>query len=274
METKGENALDHTVDERDFQQLAADRYTFSVLSRILRGPCDCIRTDHERLILCHSVKPYPVWIWTPDNISDDEKERAWRLASETLSPADGYRYNLKYDLAAYFMERARETGSRLHVSTNLFAYDCPEAIPPETPADGSLYVCTPEDTEEAADLIYQFHWEIAEDRISREDCARKAEQHISHSAFFLWKNSAGNTVACCSYARADENLGSVGSVYTKPAYRRRHYAQHMVYQVTRLIAGYGLTPMLYTDADYAASNACYEKIGYVIRGKLCTIAAQ
>ena len=31
--------------------------------------------------------------------------------------------------------------------------------------------------------------------------------------------------------------------------------------------------MLYTDADYAASNACYEKIGYVLRGKLCTIAA-
>lgn len=26
--------------------------------------------------------------------------------------------------------------------------------------------------------------------------------------------------------------------------------------------------MLYTDADYVASNACYEKIGYVLRGKV------
>ena len=33
----------------------------------------------------------------------------------------------------------------------------------------------------------------------------------------------------------------------------------------------GYIPMLYTDADYEASNACYEKIGYVLRGKLCTI---
>ena len=32
----------------------------------------------------------------------------------------------------------------------------------------------------------------------------------------------------------------------------------------------GYEPMLYTDADYVASNSCYEKIGYVIRGKLCT----
>lgn len=265
--------MDCTVDERDFQRLATDRYTFSVLSRILRGPCDCIRTDHERLILCHSAKPYPVWIWTPDNISDDEKERAWQLTVRTLSPAEGYRFNLKYDLADYFMERARETGLRLHISTNMFACDCPAAIPPETPADGRLHVCTMDDAEEAADLIYQFHREIAADRISREDCARKAEEHISHSAFFLWKNGAGETAACCSYARADENLGSVGSVYTKPAYRRKHYAQHMVYQVTRLIASKGLTPMLYTDADYSASNGCYQKVGYIVRGKLCTIAA-
>ena len=33
----------------------------------------------------------------------------------------------------------------------------------------------------------------------------------------------------------------------------------------------GYVPMLYTDADYVASNACYEKIGYILRGKLCTI---
>ena len=31
-------------------------------------------------------------------------------------------------------------------------------------------------------------------------------------------------------------------------------------------------PMLYTDADYVASNACYEKIGFILRGNLCTMA--
>ena len=28
------------------------------------------------------------------------------------------------------------------------------------------------------------------------------------------------------------------------------------------------------DADYAASNACYEKIGYVLRGSLCTVTVK
>ena len=33
----------------------------------------------------------------------------------------------------------------------------------------------------------------------------------------------------------------------------------------------GVRPILYADADCVASNAGYEKIGYVLRGKLCTI---
>ncbi len=32
--------------------------------------------------------------------------------------------------------------------------------------------------------------------------------------------------------------------------------------------------MLYTDADYVVSNAWYEKIGYILRGNLCTIGVE
>lgn len=52
---------------------------------------------------------------------------------------------------------------------------------------------------------------------------------------------------------------------------KKHYAGNLVYQVTKMIIDAGCLPMLYTDGDYAASNACYEKIGYVPQGRLCTI---
>lgn len=265
--------MDHRVDERDFRQLAADRYTFSVLSRVLGGACHCIRTDHERLILCHTVQPYPVWIWTPDGLTDAEKERAWQLAQETLPMAEGYRYNLKYELAEYFIARAQEAGVQAHIAINMFAYDCPQVLAPAVPTDGSFHCCTREDIGEAAELIDQFHVDIAQDSTSREQCLALAQQQIGEQSFFFWKNASGETVACCCQ-RLNDGLGCVGSVYTKPEYRRKHYAQHLVYQVTKRIAEAGFTPMLYTDADYVASNACYEKIGYVLRGKLCTIAAQ
>lgn len=265
--------MDRFADERDFRLLDADRYTFSVLSRVLRGPCECLLSDHERLIFCHTVLPYPVWIWTPDCISDTEKERAWQLACQTLPLAQGYRYNLKYELAEYFIARAKAAGLHAGIATNMFAYDCPAAVAPVQPADGHLHRCTPEDTDAAAQMIYEFHESVAADRQNLERCRTKAEQHIQYGSFFFWKNASGENVACCSY-NVHDRLGCVGSVYTRPEHRRRHYAQHLVYQVTQLIAGMGLTPMLYTDADYAASNACYEKIGYVLRGKLCTIAAE
>ena len=64
---------------------------------------------------------------------------------------------------------------------------------------------------------------------------------------------------------------SKDEVYTQKAHRRKHYAENLVYQVTKIVEDAGYTPMLYTNADYVASNACYEKIGYVLRGKLCTL---
>ena len=44
-----------------------------------------------------------------------------------------------------------------------------------------------------------------------------------------------------------------------------------MYEVTKIALDNGYIPMLYTNADYKASNACYEKIGYELKGKLCTI---
>jgi predicted GNAT family acetyltransferase len=66
-------------------------------------------------------------------------------------------------------------------------------------------------------------------------------------------------------------LAILGQVYPRPEFRRKHYEENLVYQVTKIAAQAGYLPMLYTDADYAASNACYVKIGYILRGKLCTI---
>ncbi|MBR4080308.1 MAG: GNAT family N-acetyltransferase [Clostridia bacterium] len=264
--------LERHADERDFKLLENDRYTFAVLSRILPGSCSVTLTDHERFILCHSVAPYPVWLWTPDDLSGSEKQRAWETADSVCPLASGFSYNLKYDLADFFIAKASEQGINVRVITNMFAYDCPAPIAPTHPAEGHLYRCTEEDIDTVADMILAFHESVGDARFDPPTCRQIAAGHIA-GHFYFWKNAEGEIVACCSFHPSGD-LASVGSVYTAPAHRRKHYAQQMVYEVTRLIAKSGLTPMLYTDADYAASNACYEKIGYVLRGKLCTIKAE
>ncbi|MGM9662663.1 MAG: GNAT family N-acetyltransferase [Oscillospiraceae bacterium] len=262
--------MDNFADERDFNILEDDKYTFFVLRHVMGGTCKLLLTDHERLILCFSDHPYPVWIWTPDDASEAEMEKAYRMASEHFLLNGGYHFNLKYDLAKFFMERAAADGKSLSICMNMLAYDCREPVKPDKMADGSLHRCGIEDLDELVDFIDLFQIETGIDKNDRDGYRRDAEAFIRAGNTFFWQNELGEHVASCKYG-ANGNMASLNLVFTRPEFRRKHYAENLVYQVTKQALDAGFVPMLYTDADYAASNACYEKIGYVLRGKLCTI---
>ncbi|MDE7432524.1 MAG: GNAT family N-acetyltransferase [Lachnospiraceae bacterium] len=262
--------MDNFVDERDFKILEDDKYTFFVLRHIMGGKCELLMTDHERLIICFTSKPFPIWIWTPDDASKEEMEKAYQIATEHSLLNGKYRFNLKYNLAKFFIEKAAGDGKTLSISVNMFAYDCQHLVEPTKTADGSIHRCNSEDIDELVDFMDLFHKEIGIDQRDCDDYRIDAEAFINTGNMFFWKDEQGNNVASCKFA-PEENMASINLVFTRPKFRRKHYAENLVYQVTKLVIDAGYVPMLYTDADYTASNACYEKIGYVLRGRLCTI---
>lgn len=262
--------MDCFTDERDLKILEKDSCTFFVLGRILGFKCDRIITDHEKLLICHSCQPYPVWIWTADDISLDELEKAYRLTEENGFLDGKHTINLKYEAAEFFIKRAENDEKKLSITTNMLAYECPEPIEPHVRADGELHRCTEDDVDALAEFMDMFHKETDLDKLSRDEYRIKAEEGIRHGALFLWKNSNGKYVSSCSY-RPNGEYVSVGLVLTLPEFRRKHYAENLVYEVTCIAKDYGAMPMLYTDADYKASNECYKRIGYKLKGKLCTI---
>ena len=266
-------SMDTFADERDFSLLEQDRYTFFVLRRIIGGSCCTLLSDHENLIICFTGEPYPVWIWTADGAPAEIMEKAYRLAAENGFISNGRRFNMKYDLAEYMIRRAAEDGKELSVSTNMFAYDCPEPVAPSVKADGDIHRCTAEDLDELAEFLDMFHREIGIDRKDAAGYRTDANAFIDSGNMFLWKNAQGISVASCKYA-PDGMMASINLVFTRKAYRRKHYAENLVYRVSTIVKEAGFTPMLYTDADYTASNACYEKIGYVLRGSLCTVTVK
>lgn len=263
--------MDNFFDERDYALLEKDKLTFSVMARIMGLDCELRLSDHERMIFCFTGQPFPVWIWTPDDATADELEKVYQLAREASVMDGNHRFNIKYELAEYFMKRAKKDGIDLEITTNLFAYDCPERIKPSVETDGELHKCTEEDIDLLVDFFDMFHNAVGIDKQSREEYRKSAEEGVKNEELYLWKNSEGEFVASCSWHPQSEEMASIGLVYTRDEYRRKHYAEHLVYQVSEIVSDLGYTPMLYTDADYVASNACYEKIGYILRGKLCTI---
>ena len=262
--------MDHFADERDDKLLENDRETFFVLSRIMHGTCELLLSDHERMILCFSTDPFPVWIWTADDATEDEMDKVYALAKENDFLDEKHTFNMKYDLAEHFIRLAQQDDTKLTLMMNMYAYDCPLPIEPKQKADGQLHQCTMEDLDELVELTDLFHQEIGIDQQTLEQYRSGAMEDIKNGFLFLWKNQEGVSVACCSYHPADDRA-SLGLVYTRKEYRRKHYAENLVYQVTKIVRDQGYLPVLYTNADYEASNNCYEKVGYLLKGKLCTI---
>ena len=265
--------MDSLIDERDYALLKQDPYTFGVLRRIIGGECELLLTDHQRIILCYTTAPFPVWIWTPDDLTEKEAEQVYQLIAENGFLSSGHQMNIKYSLADFLIRRAEQDGKTLRITMNMFAYDCPAAIPPAIPADGKVHRCTPEDTDTLTDFIGRFHEETGVDIRTREAYHADAEAFIQSGDVYFWLDADGTPAASCKLTPEGE-YSTVNLVYTRPECRRKHYAAHLVYDVTKRALDAGSMPMLYTNADYIASNACYEKIGYILRGKLCTVTVQ
>ena len=130
---------------------------------------------------------------------------------------------------------------------------------------------TMEDVDVLTDFFEIFHDAVGIDKASREQYRIDAENGIREGSMYLWKTDDGKFVASCHWHPV-QDMASIGLVFTRTEYRRHHYAEHLVYEVSKIAKEEGYLPMLYTDADYVASNKCYEKLGYILRGKLCTIS--
>ncbi|MCR5727024.1 MAG: hypothetical protein K6G24_06110 [Lachnospiraceae bacterium] len=194
------NRVDSFVDERDYELLKSDRYTFFVMKRVMGEDTTLLLSDHERVIICFTGNPFPVWIWTPDDVTEEEMERTYQLAKENEMLSGEYRFNLKYTLAEYFIKRAAEEGSRFSVSMNMYAYDCPDPIEPKIKAEGRIHCCDINDLEEVVEFLEIFHNNVGIDKKDVQSYRTDAESFIGSGNMYFWKDDQGNNVASCRYA--------------------------------------------------------------------------
>jgi len=248
--------------------LGEDVCTFSMLSRIVKGRCTKTVTDHQRVIMCLSVRPFPVWVWVAPDAGREELERVWAVLRAEFPPEEGNSYNVGLPLSRVMLE----SDPSLRVTVGLMAYHCHEAIPPKKTPGGRMSPVRAEEIDLAAAWYSAMHKECALNEDIAPDAAREAVMQYAHrQAMFFWRDEDGAPAAMCGVDE-DENGAYVTHVYTPVHARRKGYAGNLVYTVSASQLERGKTPMLYTDADYAASNACYTQIGYNLQGELRTLA--
>lgn len=266
----GGKIMDDFFNEEDCRLLDEDIFTFQVLQRIMSENCKLKLTDHKNFILCYSTPPFPVWIWTENDIDEDTKEQIWSVLKQHDLVNNNINFNVKYDFSEFLANKAKEDNLSLRIVTNMLAYECKKPIEPHVLADGRVYKCTIDDLEEYVQIKKAFHDAIKLDQKDDEGYWNDAKNELESIPVYFWKNNNGETVAACD-VRVDGELACVGQVYTPPQHRRKHYAENVVYSATKEVFDKGLIPTLYTNADYAASNKCYQKVGFEIRGSLCMV---
>jgi len=246
-----------------------DAITFSVLATILQGKCTRIYTNHESIIICYSMPTYPVWIWCKDaNNREDVQKIAECLKCEFPLEA-GYTYNIGYDL----LDAIKDVDScftNSEIKTNMLSYRLDTIREIVYPCEGKRSLIGEPDKELAIKLWHDLSFEMLGHDHSEEFCRKKIENHMEKQTLHCWRNDAGEIVALTDRGDVGQ-YGKIGAVYTLPNQRRKGYAINLVHAVSGDILKDGLVPILYTDADYGASNSCYKKIGYEQVGSLCTV---
>lgn len=256
----------------DVDLLKDDGITFSVLVSILQGTCAEVYTDHENVIICHSCEPYPVWVWCKNVENGADIAKIAACLKEAFPLEGGYKYNLGYEL----LEQLKRVDSYFEDSTikmNLLSYRLDQINEIHYPCGGELVPAKAEDRDRLITLWHDLVLEMEGMELDGEQCRDRVDRHLEAGTLFSWRNEAGEIMALTS--RGDTgSYSKIAAVYTLPEHRRKGYAINLVHQVTEMILADGLTPILYTNADYGASNACYRKIGYQEVGRLCTVCVK
>ena len=253
----------------DTKLLKNDEITFSVLVSILQNECTSIYTDHENIVICLSMSPFPVWVWCED-VNDTEQVAKIAACLKKEFPFEkGYTYNLSYEL----LEQLKKVDSyfeQSEITMNLLSYRLDAMQEVNVPCDGAFELARKDELDYLIKLWHDLCLEMSYVEYDEEFCRRAVLKHLADNTLFSWRNEKGELVALTS--KGDVNIYSkVSSVYTLPEHRRKGYAINLVAKVTEGILKSKRIPILYTDANYGASNSCYKKIGYKEVGSLCTV---
>lgn len=244
-----------------------DTITFSVLANILQIPCAHTFTDHETVILCHSTPPYPVWVWCRDTDCTESVAAIASCIREHFPAEDGFRWNMTYSLLEA-LQKSDPYFAGLSTAMGLLSYRMDELLPVTHPCDGYPEPARAEDLDYLCKLWHDASLEM--EGFDHDDafCRAKVKTHLELGTLYTWRNTEDTLVAMVGRGSTPP-FGKIGPVYTLPEHRRKGYAMNLVYAVSAGILRDALTPILYTDAHYPASNACYQKIGFRQVGALC-----
>ena len=226
-------------------------------------------SDGGSVLAAQSNERTPLWLWLREELPSDAMEQAAAWLAEELQARPGLCFSADPNRCGGMIERVeRLTGGCVRTDMRMNAYallECPEWK--ETACRGRMVAPAEGHQAAMASLLRQMT-EDAEGQVIPESAAREFAQAMTGSnRLFLWEDD-GVICAMAMIAHEGPNAARINTVVTDRACRGQGYAGMLVSQICRKLMERGVTPMLYADAAYLASNRVYQKIGFEKIGEI------
>ncbi len=240
---------------------------FNLLYRISEGDCATALQARGGGAVALQSPGRALMLWLDAGMG---KEYAAAVAGELAEKLRGAKLPgvmAEPEIAAAFVEAYKAVcGAMPELSTRLMAYECPRVRPPSGVPGRAVKACE-RHVEAVARFRGGFLSEIYGTSASREELLRDAYGLVQGGGLFVWETD-GQAVGMAALGHRSKRYVRVNNVYTLPEHRKKGCASALVAYISQSALDDGVTPMLYADYDYPASNAVYRSIGYLEAGRI------
>ena len=237
-----------------------EKRKFYLLELICNDQNSKVMTDHESYLIGRISEKDPTWIWTKDNITDEEFNKIKDAVKAYITEKENKftckkelyeRLSQEFDTDNYFEVGYLECNELNEIENKKGLFD---------KADYS-------DKMVLAKFWQDNRREKANEIIDIVEALETVNNWIEEGNFYVLRDGTGKAVCMAGYSTLDE-FAKITHVYTTPKERGKHYCTSLVYYLTKELMEKGYKPMLYTDFSYEASNKAYKTVGYVDKGLL------
>ena len=244
------------------KEFLKDKEKFSLVYKMLKSDKKLFLSDGENYLVARGTVGYPTWVWTKDNLDYEKFLEVERLVKENYLVEEENSFTCKKDVYKYF-EKDLEAYNYFEMGFLL----CKKLNDVKL-ANGFLDHPKYSDKTRLAKFWQDNSKEMDyQEELTYQEALEEVSKWLDDDKYFVWRNTEGKAVTLGCYS-TDNGLAKLSHVYTPPEERCKGYCRSLVYEVTKQLLEEGLTPVLYTDLNYEASNHTYKKVGYEDQGYL------
>lgn len=255
--------------EKSFDKILGkkDKIIYNLFYLIREGDNAFFATDDSKYMIGQSNERAPLWMWLKQIPDENVEKEICDIIKSRLVLNQNLQLNAYEEYAKKILDSiSKETGLGYCISMPLIAYACNQVISRDK-ISGQIVMPKEEHKEIMARFITEMTYDaekITNDEINANGFANAM---VNSNRLFLWEDS-GKIVSMAMIAHKTREYARINTVFTEREQRRKGYAGMLLGTMSEKLLDENIIPMLYADARNPASNAAYQKIGFVKYGEV------